>query len=160
MESNYQKESMRNYLLFSVICTLFFMGRFCIATPSEWLKTYSSIQQALANDQWEKAKQLAEVGKLALKGAEESPEKKMLTGLEALGSSASDSEARKAFGHYSEGTTELIRANGDLKKKWQLFYCPMVPKDTFRFWVQSKGTDLRNPYYGSKMLTCGVKRPW
>lgn len=136
------------------------MGRFCSATPSEWLKTYSSIQQALANDQWEKAKQFAEAGKPALKDAEQSPEKKMRTGLEALASSASDSDARKAFGHYSEGTTELIRANADLKKKWQLFYCPMVPKDTFRFWVQSTGTDLKNPYYGSKMLTCGVKRPW
>jgi hypothetical protein len=33
----------------------------------------------------------------------------------------------------------------------ELAYCPMVK----RSWLQ-KGTEIRNPYYGSAMLGCGV----
>jgi hypothetical protein len=62
--------------------------------------------------------------------------------------------AREAFGDLSDaviaaGTAEGWKDVPDLR----VAYCPMVKKS----WAQ-KGETIRNPYYGSGMLTCGEFR--
>ena len=63
--------------------------------------------------------------------------------------------ARKQFLPFSTAMAELTSqlrkedpAFGDLK----IYHCPMAPKPGL--WMQAKGP-LQNPFYGSKMLTCG-----
>ncbi len=68
-------------------------------------------------------------------------------------------EARIAFIQVSQGVIELIRADEDLKAKWQLFFCPMVAKKQ-GYWVQKTGEQLANPYMGQVMPGCGTKKPW
>jgi len=149
---------------FSIICGLFMSVHFSYASEfplsEKLLKTYESIQKAMASDQWEKAKKQAEKALEPLKESASESHQKIQSGVKALSMSETDSDSRKAFGMYSEGITALVRADSNLQKSWQLFYCPMVPKGTYRYWVQPKGSELQNPYYGAKMLTCGVSRPW
>ncbi|NBX92428.1 MAG: DUF3347 domain-containing protein [Proteobacteria bacterium] len=159
-----------NHWIF-VICSAFLTGSPVLLAQNETvetlLKSYSAIQHSLAGDKVTEAQTLAqkalneitEASNSAEKGQVESL-KKMELGTQQLAQSKSDGDSRKAFGLYSEGTVSLIRANETSKAKWQLFYCPMVPKGTYGYWVQPKGEGLLNPYYGAKMLTCGVKRPW
>ena len=64
-------------------------------------------------------------------------------------------EARTQFGVLSE-TIDQYMAKEHLSPPAgvRAAFCPMA----VRPWLQ-KGTTLRNPYYGSQMLTCGSFRP-
>lgn len=160
----------RKQLFFALISGTFFFSPSLfgqVDSHSKILKTYSEIHKALAGDKVSEAQSLAQGGLGDLADGLKSPKseqaesvKKMALGAQQLAQSKTDEESRKAFGLYSEGTVGLIRTDSTAKPQWQLFYCPMVPKGTYGYWVQPKGDSLLNPYYGSKMLTCGVKRPW
>jgi Cu(I)/Ag(I) efflux system membrane fusion protein len=68
---------------------------------------------------------------------------------------ASLDAARKSFLPFSTNVVELVqrlRSDEESFASTKVFFCPMAPKPGL--WFQSKGP-LRNPYYGSKMLTCG-----
>ena len=64
--------------------------------------------------------------------------------------------ARDAFAALSDAVIAAGNAEG-----WQdvgevkLAYCPMVK----RSWLQKDQAQIRNPYYGSQMLTCGEFKP-
>ncbi len=61
--------------------------------------------------------------------------------------------AREKFGKLSEKMIEYQEKLGDKgNSKAHVFVCDMAKKS----WLQ-KDDDLRNPYYGAKMLTCGRK---
>jgi hypothetical protein len=63
-------------------------------------------------------------------------------------------DARAKFGVLSDAIDSYI-TNQHLTRPEgvRVAFCPMVQKP----WLQ-KGGDLRNPYYGSQMLTCGSFR--
>lgn len=63
--------------------------------------------------------------------------------------------AREAFGALSDAVIAAGTAEGwkDVQPV-KLAYCPMVK----RSWLQ-KDEQIRNPYYGSQMLTCGEFKP-
>ena len=72
----------------------------------------------------------------------------------AIEQAADLNAARAAFGDLSdaviaEGTAEGWKDVPDIR----IAYCPMVKKS----WVQKEET-VRNPYYGTAMLTCGAFR--
>ncbi len=102
-------------------------------------KHYILAQEALADDNFEKAKNaiedLAEISDGELK---------------KLTETASDStdlkSIREAFKPLSEFYAKLELPDGLMK-----VYCPMVKSH----WVQKKG-DITNPFYGKSMLSCGV----
>ncbi len=63
---------------------------------------------------------------------------------------------RIAFGKFSSGFLEEL-SNYRLPKTLKAFkaYCPMAGEDgKGAFWLQS-GKEVRNPYFGSSMLSCG-----
>jgi len=152
-------------LFYSAFLLFFSFGLFASDSKGV-LHSYSSLHKALAGDKLVDARATATAAQsdlanyLKTVASPTEPLNKMQAGIQALAQSQTDEESRKAFGLYSEGATSLIRQNDSLKKDWQLFYCPMVPKGTFGYWAQPKGESILNPYYGAKMLTCGVKRPW
>ena len=60
--------------------------------------------------------------------------------------------ARTAFGEMSDALVGYAEKSGSaLPDGLHVAYCPMANKP----WVQ-KGTDIKNPYYGASMSTCGV----
>jgi hypothetical protein len=63
-------------------------------------------------------------------------------------------EKRKAFQNISDNLFNLVRTvKYDREKVYQQF-CPMAFNDAGAFWL-SKTSDIKNPYFGPKMLTCG-----
>jgi hypothetical protein len=131
------------------------------------LRDYSFIHKSLAADSLDQVKGTAANGLISLnnwlkapKKGEEEEVRKILLATQALSASKEDKEIRTQFGNLSEAVVALVKKTPALQPQWQLMYCPMVPKGVFGFWVQPTGESLLNPYYGAKMLTCGVKRPW
>jgi hypothetical protein len=61
--------------------------------------------------------------------------------------------AREAFGKLSTAVIAAVKASGGGIEGLKLGYCPMAAAS----WLQKDG-QVRNPYYGSAMLTCGELR--
>lgn len=62
-------------------------------------------------------------------------------------------EQRMYFAVLSKEITSLIATFGTNKKLYQ-DYCPMYDQGKSGYWI-SEIKEIRNPYYGSEMLTCG-----
>lgn len=112
------------------------------AAKPESINQYLEIQGKLATDNF------SGVTSLANKFAESEKGSKAEKIAKQLSQSKNIEEARNHFKHLSE---EVIASTskkdlGDLK----VASCPMAKAK----WIQ-KGTDVRNPYYGSSMLECG-----
>lgn len=62
-------------------------------------------------------------------------------------------QQRMYFAVLSKDITNLIATFGTNKKLFQ-DYCPMYNQGKSGYWI-SEVKDIKNPYYGSEMLTCG-----
>ncbi len=60
---------------------------------------------------------------------------------------------REHFVLLSKDINDLIKLFGTKQKLYQDF-CPMADEGKGAIWI-SEVKDIKNPYYGSKMLTCG-----
>jgi hypothetical protein len=124
------------------------------AAASESLKaivqSYITIQSQLASDKVEDVKGPARAiaAQAVILGKNGPPIAKAADALERAGDLAA---AREAFGALTEAVLAAGKAEGwkDVEGV-RLAYCPMVQ----RSWLQ-KDPEIRNPYYGSSMLTCG-----
>jgi hypothetical protein len=79
------------------------------------------------------------------------------TELESLQTEPLDLEpARDAYKRLSAAFVPLVRERFSPQggSSWKVFSCPMAKGQ----WIQAEGKP-RNPYYGSKMLGCGVEEP-
>jgi hypothetical protein len=66
---------------------------------------------------------------------------------------------REHFVMLSKDISDLITTFGTKQKLYQDF-CPMADNDKGAIWI-SETKDIKNPYFGSQMLTCGsVKKEW
>lgn len=64
-------------------------------------------------------------------------------------------EQRVHFKTASDVLIALIKEQGNFAEPLGLYYCPMAFDDTGAYWLQSMGSKLLNPYFGSSMLRCG-----
>ena len=111
---------------------------------------YLHIQVALANDSTDG---VAEAARAIAAEAAGMGEQAAAIGeaAEALADATDLQSARDAFGPLSDALIVYGRdvGFGELR----LAYCPMVDKE----WLQAT-SEIRNPFYGSMMLTCGEFR--
>lgn len=63
-------------------------------------------------------------------------------------------EQRKHFETLSDNLIEAIEYFGVVENTVYRQYCPMAFKDQGAYWLSSQ-KEIRNPYFGDKMLTCG-----
>ncbi|HEX5026560.1 MAG TPA: DUF3347 domain-containing protein [Agriterribacter sp.] len=63
-------------------------------------------------------------------------------------------DKRRSFQMISAGLFDLVRTIRYDKEKVYLLHCPMAFNDAGADWLSSS-TEIKNPYFGSKMLTCG-----
>lgn len=112
--------------------------------------SYLDIQAKLATDKVDGIKPAAEAiaAQAARLGTDGDALFKSAT---AVAAAADLKTARTAFGDLSDAVIAAGKAQGwkDVPEV-KVAYCPMVKKS----WVQ-KEAEIRNPYYGSAMLTCG-----
>jgi hypothetical protein len=117
--------------------------------PRTLTDPYLQIQSALVNDKTEGIADSATALQAAAATLGQEAEKIVATAKKLEG--AKDiAAARSAFGDVSEALVNYADKTksefGDLR----VAYCPMVNKP----WVQ-KEKEIKNPYYGSAMSTCG-----
>lgn len=122
---------------------------FCSAVEervvSSLFQSYITAQEALASDDFTQARQAfsslanesdGDVRELALKAAE-----------------AEDIDrARFEFKFLSAKVEQL-----EIPEGYMVAYCPMADEGKGATWVQKDG-EISNPYFGAKMLRCGVKK--
>ena len=118
--------------------------------PAALMTPYLQVQAALAGDQFAAVAAPAKSIETAAAALGKDGEKLVATA-KALGAAKDIAAARTAFGDLS---TELVAYAEKTKSGFgadvKQAYCPMVNKP----WLQ-KEKDIKNPYYGSSMLTCG-----
>jgi Cu(I)/Ag(I) efflux system membrane fusion protein len=61
---------------------------------------------------------------------------------------------RKSFQMISDNMYDLIRTVRYDREKVYHQFCPMAFNDAGAYWLSKTG-DIKNPYFGKKMLTCG-----
>lgn len=61
---------------------------------------------------------------------------------------------RKSFQMISDNMYDLVRTVHFDKEVVYHQFCPMAFNDAGAYWL-SQSTDIKNPYFGKKMLTCG-----
>lgn len=119
-------------------------------TLQKIVASYLQIQTELAGDSDDGVRRSA--GSIAeLAAGMGAPGAGIVEAAKALEAAGDLKAAREAFGPLSDAVIAAAKAEG-----WQgldeakVAFCPMAN----RSWLQ-KGDAIRNPYYGSQMLTCG-----
>ncbi len=64
-------------------------------------------------------------------------------------------EQRKQFDFFSEALIKSVKVFGIPKDKYYVQHCPMANDNQGADWI-SKEKAIKNPYFGEKMLTCGI----
>lgn len=137
----------RMVVLFALCVALANGGELAAADWKTVVEPYLKVQAALAGDKTDgvsvnAAAVAAAAAKLGPAGAP------VVEAAKKVAAAADLKAARNAFMDLSE---TLIAAAGDaLAGDIRIAYCPMVKKH----WLQTEN-EIRNPYYGSQMLTCG-----
>ncbi|HXG89584.1 MAG TPA: hypothetical protein VNJ02_14740 [Vicinamibacterales bacterium] len=118
--------------------------------PSALVDPYLQIQVALASDQFAPIAvhaQAVETAAAAL-GADGAA---LTASAKKLVAAKDIAAARTAYGDVSSALEAYaVKTKSGFGKDVRLAYCPMVNKP----WLQ-KDKEIRNPYYGASMLTCG-----
>ncbi|MGB5929819.1 MAG: efflux RND transporter periplasmic adaptor subunit [Cyclobacteriaceae bacterium] len=66
-------------------------------------------------------------------------------------------EVRKTFQQVSEGMIALTKAFNPMEQTLYVQFCPMADDNKGANWL-SKEEEIRNPYFGKAMLTCGENK--
>jgi hypothetical protein len=115
-------------------------------------KNYLQLKDALVASKADAAKDAA--GKLKASLATLSDSKNVIAEATKIANSASLADIRKTFATLSTEMTALVRSGGLKKGILYLEYCPMANNNQGAFWISSE-REIRNPYFGDKMLRCG-----
>ena len=127
---------------------------------------YLKIKNALANDKSKEATMAAnDFVKAVLATNSDKIDSKLIEKYKTITESAKKqadlivsndgkiAEQRKHFAVLSKDITNLIATFGTDKKLYQ-DYCPMYNEGKNGYWI-SEIKEIKNPYYGSEMLSCG-----
>ncbi len=79
------------------------------------------------------------------------------TSLKEIKQNASIDDIRKSFVPISENLIKIFKAFGTGNNKAFVQFCPMANQDIGAFWL-STDKQIKNPFYGSMMLSCGETR--
>ena len=119
-------------------------------------EAYLVVQERLAGDNWEGAKEGLARAEEALDTEEARPLAGLREPLAALRSADGLATGRKAFEPWSEAVEAAVREHG-LSAGGPVYrlHCPMAFDFEGADWLQSDET-VRNPYFGSEMFSCGT----
>lgn len=87
----------------------------------------------------------------------ESFQKELLKSTKAMTSASDIQEMRNSFDELSETTIGMVNTFQLTNKELYVLHCPMANSNKGANWL-SASSEVKNPYYGSAMLTCGEVR--
>ncbi len=127
---------------------------------TELINHYYGIKNALVADDGKTASEQAALflkSAEAITGLNESQEEtwaehksRLVSTSEAMSNSTDVDKQRKQLNELSVALFEILKAFGSNESPVYYQYCPMKKA----YWLSSE-EEIRNPYYGKKMLTCG-----
>ncbi|MDR7130636.1 hypothetical protein J2X69_002993 [Algoriphagus sp. 4150] len=137
-----------------ILSTLILLSFAAIATAQdtdEILKNYLVLKDALIASDNEKSGNAASVMAKSIAEAGDFPNKKELSKLADEVNKSKDLEKRRAaFAPFSEAMYTYAKNQDSIPQVLYYQYCPMKKS----YWLSAEA-GVKNPYYGSKMLTCG-----
>jgi hypothetical protein len=145
---------MKNIMHFVVVAIVFAaISAAAAELPKALVDPYLHVQAALASDKFEpvavNAKAIGAVAATLGKDAEV-----LASAAKKLESASDIAAARTAFGEVSAALVAYAeKTKSDFGADVRVAYCPMVNKP----WLQ-KDKEIKNPYYGAAMLSCGSFR--
>jgi hypothetical protein len=143
-------KKMKTGLLVLAMLTGFAVGAMAADLPSALVDPYLQIQVALSGDQFEGVTAHAQAMEKAAAALGKDADA-IAAGAKKLGTAKDIAAARSAFGDVSAALAGYAeKTKSGLGPGVRLAYCPMADKP----WL-TKDKDIRNPYYGKSMLTCG-----
>ena len=127
---------------------------------SNHLTSYFEIQKALANDDLKATKKVAakfnkESESCAL--ADHDCCATIRDSTEAIAKAKDIKTARSSFKDFSDTLIAKLESEGTEGDPVYKMHCPMAFGNTGGTWLQDND-DLRNPYWGSMMLKCGMQQ--
>jgi hypothetical protein len=158
---------MKNIFTLSIVVAVMFTKPFTAfsqdksSTSTEWLDEYYNIKDALVNSNPTTAASAAKkLSTLVQTSPAKKPagnqannskslQQKIQDDANAIAASKDLAKQRIAFQALSESIISLIKTEKQLKPAY-IMYCPMKKA----YWISSV-EQIKNPYYGSSMLTCG-----
>ena len=112
---------------------------------------YINVKNALVNSDSKTASQAIETFYQSLKSAQNFAQKdELLRAAEKLNKANNLEKQRASFNDVSTQMWKLVKGSDKVSQTVYYQYCPMKKA----YWL-SKEKDIKNPYYGSSMLTCG-----
>jgi Cu(I)/Ag(I) efflux system membrane fusion protein len=81
----------------------------------------------------------------------------MKPNIATITSTAKPDEQKAAFANFNKAFYESVKRFGLTGVTTYYQFCPMALNNKGAFWL-SESSDIRNPYFGSDMLTCGETR--
>lgn len=118
------------------------------------INSYLDLKDQLVVTDGEKASVEAKKMLSVLENSQTSNLESIKVAAQQIASSIDPEEQRVAFDLLSQQV--LILAKSEMLTEGKLYkqYCPMAKNNTGAFWL-SASDQIRNPYFGDKMLTCG-----
>lgn len=129
---------------------------------NQLLDTYYDIKDALINGNSSQASAKAvsfnealkkvDVKTLSAKGKEAfaALQPKLVNDVQKIAGSKKSEDQRTVFASFSNNMWDLLKAQDHFDQPVYQQYCPMKKS----YWI-SKESNIKNPYYGKQMLTCG-----
>lgn len=121
------------------------------ALSDEVLVPYLEIKDALVASDVEKAK--INAASVLNRDSRSDVEEQLMAPIERIANAGTIEEAREAFFEYSQLIADLVVEKGGSVKLYKQF-CPMAFDNSGAFWISAE-KEIRNPYFGDKMLRCG-----
>ncbi len=127
----------------------------------DFLSNYFALKDALVETDFEMVKSKSEKLEIVLKDLLRTDSKNQSTWillekqLAKLLTSLDIDEARKHFKPFSEQLITVVKEFSVSNETIYVQFCPMADENKGAFWL-SLEEDIRNPYFGEKMLICGV----
>ena len=124
------------------------------AAVSTVVSLYLNVKDALVSSDEAATKAKAEELVTALEGAENDMNAGLLVNAKGIVEAGALEDQRVHFDQLSEKMYDLVKASEDLDVDLYKQYCPMAFNNEGAFWLSGQ-EEVRNPYFGDAMLTCG-----
>lgn len=140
---------MKNFFL--VLAVMLFGYSATAQNTNKILNEYIMIKDALVKSDSKLATEAISIFYQTLKSEKDFSQKaSLIKATEKLTKASSLEKQRSAFNEVSELIWKLVKNSDKLDKTVYYQYCPMKKA----YWL-SYEKEIKNPYYGSSMLTCG-----
>jgi hypothetical protein len=146
---NLKSNKMKNLLL--AVTVMLFGYSASAQNTKTILDNYLSVKNALVNSDSKTASEAVEILYKNIKSENDFSKKEdLLKAVDKLNKAGNLEKQRAAFSEVSDIMWKLVETSDQINQPVYYQYCPMKKA----YWLSTE-KEIKNPYYGASMLTCG-----